>query len=226
MLRAIIFDLDDTLYEYEALNQAATVELCAFACEKLGISEQRFYMAFDWGRQETKRTLGNTGASHNRLLYCQKMLEYLGQRPVGLSLDMYDIYWGYMLEHMHLRPGGRELMEYCMERGLKIGICTDLTAHIQHRKLKRLGLADFVSALVTSEEAGVEKPGAMIYKMILEKLYAKPEETLFVGDSLEKDVIGPERTGMCAIWFRGRRDGLHRTAVSLREVRRMIDEIK
>ena len=158
MLRAVIFDLDDTLYEYEELNRIATAKLCAFTCERLRVSEQRFYAAYDWGRRETKRTLGNTGASHNRLLYCQKTLEYLGQRPVGLALEMYETYWGYMLEHMNLRPGAGELLGYCSKRGLKIGICTDLTAHIQHRKLKRLGLSELVSALATSEEAGIEKP--------------------------------------------------------------------
>lgn len=226
MLRAVIFDLDDTLYEYEALNKAATAALCAFASERLGVSEQRFFEAFNWGRRETKRVLGDTGASHNRLLYCQKALEYLGRPPAGVALDLYETYWGYMLEHMRLRGGAGELLAYCARRGLKMGVCTDLTAHIQHRKLRKLGLSDIVRALVTSEEVGVEKPGEAIYRMMLEKLHVLPQEAVFVGDSLEKDVVGPERTGMRAIWFQGKDDGVHRTAGSLEDVRRMLDEIR
>ncbi len=225
MLRAVIFDLDDTLYEYERLNRAAIEKLCAFVCEKLGVTQRQFREAFDRGRGETKRVLGHTGASHNRLLYCQKTLEYLGQPPAGLALDMYETYWGYMLEHMRLRDGTEELLGYCREQGLRIGICTDLTTHIQHRKLRVLGLSDFVDALVTSEEAGVEKPGRAIYEMILEKLRVQPEEAVFIGDSLEKDVLGPERMGMHAVWFQGEDDGAHMTAASLRDVRRILDEI-
>lgn len=171
MLRAVIFDLDDTLYEYETLNQVAIARLCVFTCERLGISEHQFHTAFDWGREETKRLLGNTGASHNRLLYCQKTLEHLHQPPTILALEMYETYWGYMLEHMCLRDGAEELLKYCTDRGLKIGVCTDLTAYIQHRKLRKLGLSSYVDALVTSEEAGIEKPSEVIYSLMLEKLH-------------------------------------------------------
>lgn len=226
MLKAVVFDLDDTLYEYGELNRAAITELCTFTCARLGIPAQRFYEAFDWGRRETKRVLSCTGASHNRMLYCQKTLEYLGWKPASLALDMYETYWNYMLEHMCLREGVGELLGYCLGRGLKIGICTDLTTHIQHRKLRTLGLADAVSALVTSEEAGTEKPGEAIYRLMLEKLGFLPEETVFVGDSLEKDVKGPERLGIQAVWLHKENDGVHKTASTLREVREIIDEIQ
>ena len=224
MFKAAVFDLDDTLYDYGGLNKRAVAQLCEFTCGKLEISESLFYDAYRWGRDETKRCLGKTGASHNRLLYCQRALEYLNRTPAGLALDMYEVYWGYMLEHMCLRDGAMELLKYCKECGLKIGICTDLTAHIQHRKIRKLGLELAVDVIVTSEEAGVEKPGEAIYKMLLEKLSVPPKEVIFIGDSLEKDVVGPEKMGMCGVWFHGMEDGVHRVVSSLREVREILDE--
>lgn len=53
-------------------------------------------------------------------------------------------------------PGARELLEALHEKYIRVGVCTDLLAHIQHRKLRRLGMMDDVDCLVTSEEAGVE----------------------------------------------------------------------
>ena len=83
---------------------------------------------------------------------------------------------------------------------MKIGICTDLTAHIQHRKIRKLGLSEWIDEIVTSEEAGAEKPNEKIYQMILKKLKTSPENTIFVGDDLEKDVKGGIENGIDVCW--------------------------
>ena len=219
MLEAIIFDLDDTLYDYSAWNKKAVEELCLFVHRQINISQTSFYEAFHWSRREIKRLLGSTGSSHNRLLYCQKTLEYLGYPPATLALDMYEVYWGYMLQHMSLRDGVWELLDYCKKKKMKIGICTDLTAHIQHRKIRKLGLSEWIDEIVTSEEAGAEKPNEKIYQMILKKLKTSPENTIFVGDDLEKDVKGPIKAGMKAIWFHSEKQEPYHTCSSFVEVK-------
>lgn len=224
MLQAIVFDLDDTLYDYSRWNEKAIEELCLFVQRQLSVSKDSFYEAFHWSRKETKRLLGNTASSHNRLLYCQKTLEYLGCPPTSLALDMYEVYWGYMLEHISLRDGAWELLEYCRNEKMKIGICTDLTAHIQHRKIRKLGLSGWIDGIVTSEEAEAEKPDDKIYQMILKKLKTSPESTIFVGDDLEKDVIGPLKAGMKAIWLHKGKQEPYRACSSFREVKEYFHE--
>lgn len=231
MVKAVVFDLDGTLYEYEDLNRKAVEHLCAFTRGRLGVSREEFFRAFEKAREDTKAVLDGTGAAHSRMLYCQKTLENLGERPASLALEMYEAYWGYMLDHMEPREGAEELFRYCREREIRIGVCTDLTAHIQHRKLKRLGLDGWVDVLVTSEEAGAEKPSPAIYRLLLEKLGTAPEEVLFVGDSYTKDVEGPRAAGMKAVWFcagqaagdesarlGGGRDGIVGTMGEIKEV--------
>lgn len=224
MIKAVAFDLDDTLYDYETLNAQAAQRLCAFTCEALGIEPQAFCEAFEGAKRETKKQLRNTAASHNRLLYCQKTLERLGRPPAVLALDLYDVYWEYMLGHMRLREGARELLEHCREKGLRVAICTDLTAHIQHRKLRRLGIAPLIDVLVTSEEAGAEKPAEAMYLLLLQKLRLKPEEVLFIGDSDEKDAQGPRRMGMHALRLDVQTEAQAREAFG--QVRRRLDELE
>ena len=206
MYKAIIFDLDDTLYDYESIHKIAMEKLLAFTCEKFGISETEFDIAFSMAKIETKDLLGETGASHNRMLYCQKTLEKLGKNPVGGTLELYDCYWDFMLSEMKLRDGTIRLLKRLKEDGVKIAICTDLTAHIQHRKINQLGLVPYIDVLVTSEEAGVEKPGERIYGLTFSKLQIlipgiKKSDCLFVGDSQEKDVEAPRRFGMNSVLF-------------------------
>ena len=201
MIKAIIFDLDDTLYSYSKLNEQGINEICNYTCEKLKIEKEKFYEAFDKAKKEVKDTLGDVASSHNRLLYCQKTLENLNENPFSIALEMYEVYWQHILKNMKLNDGVLEVLEFCNQKNIKIGICTDLTVHIQHRKIRKLGIDEYIDAIVTSEEVGVEKPNFKMYNKILEKLNVLSGETLFVGDSLKKDVLGSVEYGMKALWY-------------------------
>ena len=201
MIKAVIFDLDDTLYNYNELNEQGINEICKYTCQNLKISKEHFYKAFDKAKKDVKSTLGNVASSHNRLLYCQKTLENLNENPFFIALEMYEIYWQYILKNMKLNANVLEVLEFCKLKKIKIGVCTDLTVHIQHRKIRKLGINEYVDAIVTSEEVGVEKPNFKMYNKILEKLDVTPGEVLFVGDSLKKDVLGSMEYGMKALWY-------------------------
>ncbi|MCM1121228.1 MAG: HAD family hydrolase [Eubacterium sp.] len=201
MVKAVILDLDDTLYAYEPLDIEARARVRAATCERLGMTAEEYDEAYLFGRNETKRQLGDVGASHNRLLYYQKTLEYLGVNPMPLSLHLYEVYWGTFLHNMVLYDGARELIDHLHEKEIEVMICTDLTAHIQHRKIEALGLAKDIRYLVTSEEAGREKPSPEIFQLCLRKLQLPSEEVCCIGDSLVKDVEGAKRMGMQAILF-------------------------
>lgn len=201
MIKAVVFDLDNTLYAYDPLDQEAGQRVQDFTCRMLGISKDRYQEAYQFGRAETKRKLGNVASSHNRLLYFQKTLEYMKVKPMPLSLQMYEMYWGTFLEKMQLFPGARSLIDSLCEKGIMIAVCTDLTAHIQHRKLIALGLSDDIFCLVTSEEAGREKPASEMFALCLEKLGLPAEEVCYIGDNYSKDIVGAKACGMKAIWF-------------------------
>lgn len=206
MYKAVIFDLDDTLYDYRSVHNLSMEKLRAFACEKLRVTKKEFDVAFSLAKADTKSLLGGTGAGHNRMLYCQKTLENLGRSPVDGALEMYDCYWDCMLEHMKLRDGVMPLLERLRAAGVKIAVCTDLTAHIQHRKIRQLGLVPYIDVLVTSEEAGAEKPVGRIYELTMRKLREldwtiTAGDCLFVGDDEKKDVEGPMRFGMDSTLF-------------------------
>ena len=201
MIKAIVFDLDDTLYGFEALDKEAGSRVCNLVCKELEITEATYEEAYLYGRGETKRRLKEVAASHNRMLYFQTALEYLGVNPCPLSLRMYEAYWGTFMEKMRLFDGAREFMDRMHEQRIKMMICTDLTAHIQHRKIEALGIEKDIKYLVTSEEAGKEKPAPEMFELCLKKLGVKAEEVCYIGDSLVKDVEGAKAVGMRAVQF-------------------------
>ena len=76
-----------------------------------------------------------------------------------------------------------------------------MTAYIQYKKLEKLGVLKYLDFIVTSEEAGEEKPTPRFFELCVKKAGCKPEECVFIGDSLKKDVIGPTEYGLEGTWY-------------------------
>ena len=203
MIKVVIFDLDDTLYDYKSLNEAAIEKLSDFVKDNLGVNNEDFYLAFEKARNDTKNHLEDVASSHNRIIYFQKTLENLNINPFLFSLEMYDFYWGFILENMKLYEYVIELFTFIKNNDIKIGICTDLTTNIQHKKIRKLGISKYIDAIVTSEEAGREKPNRIIFEMVLKKLEVDRYETLYVGDNYDRDIVGASDIGMRAVLYSG-----------------------
>lgn len=204
MIKAIVFDLDDTLYDCLHENDKAVDDTVRYvANELLHMDEDVVRKAFEKGRDTVKSQLSewDMAAQHNRVLYFQKMLELLDVSPFKYDLQVYNYFWDNFLNRISLFPEALKFIDDARALGIKIGICTDMTAHIQFRKIDRLGLTDRLDAMITSEEAGVEKPNRRMFDMIAEKLGVKNEEVIYVGDSYKKDVTGAKNAGMTPVWY-------------------------
>ena len=201
MIRAVVFDLDNTLYDYDSCHSSAMTVLCNYACVEYNLTEEQFEDCFSKARDIVKKQLGNTASSHNRMLYMQVFLENIGRLPASGALDLYDKYWDAMLEKMMLYPYVIPLMNFLRHNNIRIALLSDLTAHIQHRKIRKLGLTEYIDVLVTSEEVGEEKPSKNAFDLVKRKLGYPSNEMLMIGDSQSKDIDGAKLSGMDAILF-------------------------
>ncbi|MBR1821856.1 MAG: HAD family hydrolase [Clostridia bacterium] len=201
MLKAVIFDIDNTLYDYDAAHAPAFQALTAFACETFSLTPQRFAELHRSAERELEiRCGGNCAAVHNRLLRYQALLERLGQ-PIAYAPGMSKLYWSTLLEAMRPYPDAVETMARLKAMGLTIGIGTNMTAENQYEKLARIGAMPYVDFMVTSEEVTAEKPDRRLFDACAKKAGCAPEACAFVGDSVSKDVRGAMNAGMRAIWF-------------------------
>lgn len=198
MYKGLLLDIDDTLYPYKnshevGLNAAFSLIESQFCVESASIKN-----AFTEARKEVNIALSETAASHNRMLYFQKTLERLDLPSTSFTLKVYEAYWGEFLNEMVAFDGVFEMLEKYKNR---ICLVTDLTAHIQHRKIKQLKLEKYVDFVVTSEEAGHEKPHPIMFNLSLEKLKCSKDEVCMIGDSFKKDILGASRLGIQSIWL-------------------------
>ena len=202
LIRTVIFDIDGTMYDYDACDPVSTKAVQEYCLEWLGISEERCYQSLSVAGRVVRQRIGYRCASvHNRLLRYQCMMELWGAPLFPHVQEMHRIYWDTLMEEMRPFPGLKAWMESLKQLGIQIGVGTNMTAEIQYRKLEQLGVSSYVDWLVSSEEAGVEKPDAKFFSQCREKSGMDPEECLFVGDSLNGDVAAALTCGMKALLF-------------------------
>ncbi len=202
-IRAAVFDLDDTLYAFETPggpNEQALRALADYAAPKLGVSPDAFLaeVAASLRAQKERAGADNPGY-HSRSVRYARLLEARGL-PLRLALDFDETYWRELFARIRPAPGAADLLRACRARGLRVGLGTDMTAIEQFRKMEALGLLDLVDFVVTSEEAGVEKPTPAFFELVVRKAGCAPGEILFVGDNLRKDVLGSVAAGLRAVW--------------------------
>lgn len=215
MIRMVMFDLDGTLYPYDHCNQVAERHLKEVISVRLSISVQEAEDLLDMSKRKVKEQLGNVAASHNRLLYMQKICEIRGENPLVMAMSFYEEYWNTMLKEMKLFPYVMPLFQLLKRRNIKIGILTDLTAHIQYRKIERLEIGSYIDYFTSSEEAGEDKPSEKIFQKMLIKTPYQPEEILMVGDSRRRDIDGAACQGMQAVLYNGQENMLEEVEMFL-----------
>jgi len=188
---AFLFDTDNTLYPYEPAHAAAHRAVRKKVVSTLSIAPEEFDRAFSDARQQVKTRLKRTAASHSRLIYMQSMLELLGLgSQVLLALDFEQTYWRTFLSNAVLFDGVKELLDDIRLLGIPTAIVTDLTAQIQFRKVVYFGLDHYFDYIITSEEAGFDKPHAAPFQIALEKMRPKGARVWMIGDSPENDIRG------------------------------------
>lgn len=202
MIKTVIFDIDDTMYDYTRGNRKGLEAVKSYCLLHLGIHGPVFHKALTEACGRMEKILGfNQAAVHNRLLRYQCMLELLGQPIFPHSANLCRAYWETLIEDMEPEPGLLKLLKSLKERGVSVGVGTNMTAWIQFKKLEQLNITSYLDWLVTSEEAGVEKPDPLFYQYCLKKAGCEAGECLFIGDSQKGDVMGPMGYGMHGLWY-------------------------
>lgn len=208
MFKGILLDLDNTLYDYNLSHEAAKLAVIDYVSNFYGLNISTVTSAFDQACSSVKENLTGTAASHNRLLYFQRMLEILSINALKNGLYLYDLYWDTFFNKMVLYPEAFNFLEK-INKKYKTCLVTDLTVHIQHRKIHKLGLEDLIDFIVTSEEIGQDKPHGTMFAKALEKMNLNANEVCMIGDNFQKDILGAVQQGIQSFWLTSDLERVH-----------------
>ena len=180
--KAVIFDLDETLIPSSAVYAAAL--------KAVGLSSKN--PRYSRARELVKRRLGSGHpSSHNRLLYFKAMLEAAGKGSAKNILRLMDRYEA-ALERIVAREwkeSGLATLLLDLSKRHRLGLLSNENTRTQLIKLRVIDpTGRLFSAVVLSEDLGVEKPDPKIFREIFRRLDVKPRECVMVGDDLDADI--------------------------------------
>jgi putative hydrolase of the HAD superfamily len=189
----VLLDMDNTLYDYQQCHETGTQSMLNLWSQRFGGDTRAFEEAYKRSRQDVKKKYPGKAISHSRLFYSQGAVEeILNITDAGLIMELYAAYWDNFISSMKLHDDVLPFLTACKEKNIPVVMITDMTAHTQFRKVVHLGINDYLNFIVTSEEAGVEKPDSAIYLLAIEKARRIKKEIrkiVMIGDDDERDTF-------------------------------------
>lgn len=129
---------------------------------------------------------------------------------VGVQLDALGVDDGALRERLVDRfvavsqtalRESRFVLEH-LARRFRLGVISNFYGNLA-RILSDAGIEPLLSALLESSRLGISKPDGRIFELAVGKLGSRPEETLHVGDSYERDIVAAKNAGLKAAWLVG-----------------------
>ncbi|MGT2715033.1 HAD family hydrolase [Streptococcus respiraculi] len=204
-MKALIFDLDDTLYNQEEPFKRAVQAHLPVHDEDM----EALYIAFRFYADEVfeAATTGEMTLEASHIYRMKRALADFGfdvSDELALTIQKdYQENQGKLL----LSPEFPAIFDYCHKNKIRLGIITNGPHLHQLRKLQSLELTEWIPERLTiiSGQVEITKPAKAIFDLMAERLKFLPEDICYVGDSFENDVVGAKGAGWKAIWLNHRK---------------------
>lgn len=196
--KAVLFDLDDTLLD----RDDAVDKLFIILLEK----------CYGERNDSVKKEMLQKFKEHDKKSYGQKdktkVLEaFFDAFPPKYRIPNNEIlaFWNQHFPYCFSINQDRVNIVNRLKSQVKLAIITNGTVHRQKAKIWNTNLHSCFDTIIISEEVGISKPDKRIFELALNKLNVKPEDTLIVGDDLERDIGGSQNANIKGVWFNPQR---------------------
>ena len=189
-LRAVLFDLDDTLHDKSAtLRSVGAHQHEAHQLASLGVSLESWltrYLALNNQRIEKTQVFNTLGSEFSL--------------PTSLTVRLLEEFDSDLGSQAVAYPGAIELLAWCRSKSLRTGIVTNGRDAFQRSKIAGMGVVHLVDAVFTSGGFGSKKPDLAIFRACLSALQVNAEDAVFVGDDFDADMKPSLVLGMRTVW--------------------------
>jgi HAD superfamily hydrolase (TIGR02253 family) len=195
MIRAVVFDVDNTLVDFRKWKNAA-VDAAIVAMIDAGLDltpEQVHTKVFQIYEQ---KGIEYQGVFDDFLV---DVLGYIDYRILAAGIVAYRrAREGALVAYPHVNLALLRLFRM----HLKLAVVSDAPRLQVWMRLVQLGVDMFFDTVVTFDDTGVRKPAPEPFRKALELMSVQPEEAVMVGDWAERDIIGAKTLGMTTVFAR------------------------
>jgi putative hydrolase of the HAD superfamily len=198
--RHLFFDLDHTLWDFEANAKATLKELYdSLQLKARGIHDfglfHKTYLAHNEKLWERYRN-GQIKQDELRVKRMRHTLLDFKIADEALAQEMSTRFLDLLPTRTILFPYTLDILRYLTKKKYTLHLITNGFEKTQFSKLKHSGLAPFFKEVITSEASNSLKPNKEIFEFAFEKTGASPRESIMLGDSIEVDILGAKNAGI------------------------------
>lgn len=203
MIRAVGFDLDDTLLDHRG---AATAGLAALLRQRGWVYEGVTEFGKEWERIERLHfadyIAGNLTLIEQRR---ERMREFLASAEVELpDTELDELFEEYLLLYAKswvAFPDVRSTLDNLRHSGFRMAVLTNGQQEQQEAKLARMGLTGFFDSVLAIGTLTVPKPDARAFLELSSALGYAPDEIVYVGDEPHWDALAATKAGLRGVWL-------------------------
>jgi len=210
--KAVFFDLDGTILDWETGMEDSWVAACERHCDGVHTPAQlheaiRTRRTWFWSDSERARSgrLNLDGSSREIVAHA---FADVGIDDVRTAHALADYYRALRIAAIAPYPGAIETIETLRRRGLPLALITNGGARSQRTSIEKFTLERYFDCIVVEGEFGVGKPDERVFHHALATTGCGPADAWMVGDNLEADIQTPHRLGMHTIWVDAHARGL------------------
>ncbi|MET9382841.1 HAD family hydrolase [Streptomyces sp. NPDC002928] len=205
-IRAVIWDIDDTLFDYDHAERDAALGhleaegcLAAYGSPEAAIAHWRAVMEQAFGRFTSREI---TFAEHRR----ERVRTVLAATRSGRRLtDEEADAWYARYEKRYeavwrLFPDVLPALD-ALTPAYRHGVLSNSSLHSQERKLRLFGIHDRFEVILCADELGLAKPAPEAFHAACEALGVRPDEAAYVGDRPDVDALAATAAGLTGIWI-------------------------
>ncbi|HET7813149.1 MAG TPA: HAD family hydrolase [Candidatus Baltobacteraceae bacterium] len=203
-IRAVLFDLDDTLHDDTLAFTSAAEEVAREVAAEHGIDALELKAAYVaeaegfWHRLDRDQV--RERISHLREAFWASALERVGLTDPMLAQTSAANYHAYRNKYFALFPGALDLLRDLKSRGVKLGMVTNGFSETHRDKLIVLQISELFDALFLPDETGMVKPDPLLFAHACRELGVAPKHSAMVGDRYERDIAGAQQAGLMTVW--------------------------
>lgn len=199
-MKTIIFDVDDTLYDQMIPFEQAIQK--NFPKEITPIAELYAAMRVFSDKVFHLTEGGEMGLEEMHIYRIQKAYETFEKTITDEQALSFQKDYAQNQKEITLLPEVKEVLDLCLEKGIKMGIITNGPTNHQKNKIKQLGMEKWIPKenMFISGEVGIAKPNVELFKHVEQSMNLDSDETYYFGDSFENDMVGASNAGWKKIW--------------------------
>lgn len=220
LIETVVFDIDDTIYDQQEPFRKAVQKLFPL------VSEEDMLPLYT-------RFRVHSDANFNKVITQEWTLEYMRSHRISQSLKDLDYphitdeealtfqeVYEAKLDAITMHQEVEKTLDFLKSKKVPVSIITNGPTDHQYKKILQLGLLNWVSEdnIIISQATGYEKPDVEIFELEKKQFSLNPENSLYVGDNFNNDVIGSKRAGWQSLWLNHRNRQLPKGTSQIQDI--------